>query len=391
MFGPRRVEQTVLSCWMLAFALMASRATGGTAVPSYTVTDLTPFGGRSQASSALAINDSGQVAGQFINASGSLHAFLYSGGTLMDIGTAEGIYSGAQAINNGGQAAGFVGVTSNSEHAFVYSGGVMNDLGAPPGMNSLAYGINSSGQVVGWDEPVGTQLSQAFLYSGGAFHQLGTLGGATSWAYAINDSGQVVGFADTITGNSHAFLYTNGAMTDLGTLGGANSSAHAINRAGQVVGDSEPANDTNGNLHAFSYSNGNMTDLGLLPGKSSSIAAGINNSGQIVGESFNGPGQDSSGFLYENGTMYDLNSLLVNDPGYVVADAMGINDSGQIVGIADMPDGTLNAILLTPTSIPLPSAAWAALTALPLMLIIRQRRQPFRCPAALPRRPLFKR
>jgi probable HAF family extracellular repeat protein len=331
------------------------------------------------------------VVGEFTSSTGE-HAFAYSGnGAFTDLGAAAGpgTYSNAQAINNSGQIAGVFGGGSVTQHAFLYSAGTFNDLGAPPNMEiATAYGINNSGQVVGWAEPSNSPDSdQAFLYSGGAFHTLGTLGGANSWAYAINDSGQVVGWADSSAGNSRAFLYTNGGITDLGTLGGASSTAHAINDAGEVVGASDPANAVNGNTHAFLYGNGSMTDLGLLPGKPSSLAAGINDNGQIVGESFGGPGLDSRAFLYENATMYDLNSLLVNQPGYIVADALGINDSGQIVGIADMPGGNLNAVLLTPTvvssppangepsAIPLPPAAWAALTAAPLLLLGRRMRR----------------
>jgi probable HAF family extracellular repeat protein len=298
---------------------------------------------------------------------------LYSGGAFTDLGTDSGNFSDATAINNGGQIAG------NGQHAFIYSGGAFHDLAAPPGMSDpTIYGINSSGQLVGWTEQLSSANSfQAVLYSGGAFHQIGTLGGSISWAYAINNSGQIVGWAQTSAGDSHAFLYANGGMMDLGTIGGGDSQAHAINDAGEVVGDSEPANDVNGNIHAFLYSDGSMTDLGLLPGKPSSLAAGINGSGQVVGESFGGPGLDSRAFLYQDGTMYDLNNLLVNQPDYVVADALGINASGQIVGIADMPNGRLNAILLTPTSVPLPPAAWVGLTALPLVLITKRFRPTF--------------
>ena len=68
-------------------------------------------------------------------------------------------------------------------------------------------------------------------------------------------------------------------MTDLGTLGGNYSLAHGINNSGQVVGESATAN---GYYHAFLYSSGTMTDLGTLGG-SRSGAWCINASGQVVG------------------------------------------------------------------------------------------------------------
>jgi probable HAF family extracellular repeat protein len=72
-------------------------------------------------------------------------------------------------------------------------------------------------------------------------------------------------------------------MTDLGTLGGNYSQAGGINNNGQIVGESENAT---GYYHAFLWQNGIMTDLETLGGNYSG-AFGINNNGQMVGASTN--------------------------------------------------------------------------------------------------------
>src|SRR2546428_10824145 len=72
-------------------------------------------------------------------------------------------------------------------------------------------------------------------------------------------------------------------ITDLGTLGGTASIAFGVNNVGQVVGDS---NTTTSGIrpHAFLWQNGAMTDLGTLGG-TFSTASGISNFGQGVGVS----------------------------------------------------------------------------------------------------------
>lgn len=58
------------------------------------------------------------------------------------------------------------------------------------------------------------------------------------------------------------------------------------------------------------------------------------------------------GFLYLDGTMYDLNDLTLGAPGYVITSAVAINDSGQIAADAITPSGQAHAVLLTPSAAP---------------------------------------
>ena len=102
-------------------------------------------------SEACDINNLGQVVGARVIAnSDRRHAFLYSEGTMIDLGTLPGFSdSTALGINDSGQIVGI----SNSPgyHGFLYSEGTMTDLGTLPGDTaSYAYAINNGGQVVGW-------------------------------------------------------------------------------------------------------------------------------------------------------------------------------------------------------------------------------------------------
>ena len=170
---------------------------------------------------------------------------------------------------------------------------------------------------------------------------LGTLRGP-SVARGINDAGEIVG---DFNSGSEAFLYSNGTMNALGTLGGPSSVAFCINSLGQIAG----ASITSGyQSDIFLYSDGSMQDLGA-----GDAAFGINDSGQIVGDTGE---SGNTAFLYSNGTMYDLNTLIPANSGWKLQQARAINDSGQICGIGFTATGIQDGFLLTPTSTPEPSA-----------------------------------
>jgi probable HAF family extracellular repeat protein len=80
-----------------------------------------------------------------------------------------------------------------------------------------------------------------------------------------------------------------------------------------------------------------MTNLGTLGGDYTYPAA-LNNLGQIVGESAIPDGSPHA-FLWQNGTMVDLNTLLPPDSGWILTSGQFINDAGRIVGY-----GTYNGV-----------------------------------------------
>ena len=304
------------------------------------------------------INNQGQVVGTSCNSSVGIicHAFLYSGGNVIDLGTLSGYAdSYAYGINNQGQV---VGTSCSNDgpdpcRAFLYSGGTMIDLDGllpadPLRYYSAATGINDSGQVAvvvqTSDVPAGS--SYALLYGGGSTIRLDKVLAGYSTATGINNSGQVVGqFGD------YAALYSGGGVTELALpdapdaacVNSSISGATGINNGGQVVGWSIIPG---GACHAFLYSGGTMIDLGNLPpGINYSYAYSINSSGEVVGSSytFAVQGDPAHAFLYSGGTMTDLNSLVSLPAGVYLYSANGINDLGQIA--ASGSDG--HAYLLT--------------------------------------------
>jgi probable HAF family extracellular repeat protein len=97
-----------------------------------------------------------------------------------------------------------------------------------------------------------------------------------------------------------------------------------------------------------------MKDLGVLPGDLASLAVSINNLGQVLGSS-GGP-SGSSSFLYSNGVMKNLNSLIDPNSGWNIVQGNEINNRGQILALGQNSQG-LDYLLLTPDGIPTPGNA----------------------------------
>jgi len=173
-------------------------------------------------------------------------------------------------------------------------------------------------------------------------------------AQQANDRGQVIGISgicQNAVGDqsaTHALLWENGQPTDLGNLGSQVwNTPISLNNHGEVVGF---ANNALNNSQGFLWTKANgMQPLPYIGDDNAGAAYNINDMGQIVGISNGGTEPYSArAFLYENGTMNDLNTLVVGDSGLYLLLAQGINNRGEIVGTAAEPDGMQVGFLAVP-------------------------------------------
>jgi probable HAF family extracellular repeat protein len=367
----------------------------------YTVAALDPLAGSSAGASS--INNLNWVSGVSSLASSSYqHAALWeNGGSAMDLGTLGGPNSGVEwpVKNDHGLISG-ISETSAAQklgetwscaaaffpqppsghicRGFAWRNGRMTGLRTLGGNNGFAAGANDRGEIVGWAEkrkrdstctPPQVLQFEAVLYGpSGSVKALPPLSGDKDGAATeINDKGEVVGISgicDQAVGRftaEHAVMWRKGKIINLGSLGGeAWNTPMAINENGdQVVGFSDLPGDESGtpNFHAFLWTKrSGMTDLGTLPGDSYSEALGINDSGVIVGASYGASFSTSRAFIWQNGTMTDLNSLLGASPSLYLLYANDINDQGVIAGgacvlVSGSCGDEFPAFMATPTSV----------------------------------------
>ena len=363
------------------------------AAPAYEVRYLPGLGGTN--SRGNSINNDGLVAGYSHLNPSYRHATLWQSDTPVDLGTlggknkpknsdvawpvknTRGLIVGISQTDSPdpwGEAwscsAFFPPATATGYRClgFAWENGKMRALPTLGGTHGYAAAANNLGQIVGWAENTVRDTEtctppQVFQFravvwgpNGNQIHELPVLGNdSSSAATAINDKGQIVGISgdcDDAIGSAtakHAVLWDGGAITELPNLGGAEfHTPTAINESGNVAGFGDRPGDLI--TEAFYWSPaGGLQALGFLyDGDSLSEAFGLNARNQVVGLSCGDV--ECRAFLWQDGAMSDLNSLIAPDDTVLLTHAMDINDDGVITGRATIrATGERVTYVATPT------------------------------------------
>jgi probable HAF family extracellular repeat protein len=396
-FAPKWSRAARLS---LALATLAAPVcTFAQSTPKYTIVDLGPVGPSWSQGQPFVVSGNGLVSGEKVLANPNnptawvSHGVVWEGSStkVINIPSLGGPNNIAFGVNVRGQVAGqadtetpdpngedfcgsaALGLThsGNTCVPFLWQNGAMFALprlrnsAGNEGSNGVALQINDFGMVAGTAEngetdstcPGGSVSPQSiefkpviwmkpFPWSLVRLQELPTVDGDPDGiAYAINDLGQAVGASgncgpfNVLAQNNltplHAVLWGNGNAIDLGNLGGdgrfAGIYATGLNDAGQVVGDSDTTGDAS--FHGFLWQQGHITDLGTLPGDAYSSATAISNNGMVLGISISASFSPRA-TLWRNGTAIDMNALVPQDTALYLQSACSINDKGEIIGFA---------------------------------------------------------
>jgi hypothetical protein len=189
----------------------------------------------------------------------------------------------------------------------------------PHSQSTSVYGINDSGVMSG-NYIDSSGATHCFIVSGATITTITDPNGTSTSCFGINSSGAIVGSYALSTGFSNGFIYQNGIFTDIVVpTATAGTIAYGINDAGEVVGQF----GDNTTIHGFLFDGSTYKTLDA-PGAAVTFAVGINSNNLITLQSLNSSGFASSWLL--NGTNY----ILLNVPGAVASGAHSINNLNEI-------------------------------------------------------------
>ncbi len=356
-----------LTSWAFTAAAALASLSTAFAQSSYFVTEL-PVPAGFESSSPSQINDQGFVVGDSIRGNDRV-ATVWKAGTVQLLGKLkDGTYSTGMAINSKGVAVGDGDDGDGRPLGWVTNSGKLVNFYSNNGGNTRPIAIDDTGVVGGYfikgfdsqwrggiwkidakDARKSTLITLPILPGGDA---------ASAWAISVafNKTMEAAGYSSNSVISQHAVFWKNDAahsIVDLGVYGSDwTSLAFGLNDLGQAVGESHPPFGSRPVLWQNDAAH-TAVELPLLPGDNYGSAHLINSRGTIFGYSAYGePGTWNVGpsrlVLWSGGGVYDLQSLLTpSSADWTINNVMSINNLGQMAALATR-NGVMRAVVLNP-------------------------------------------
>ena len=314
--------------------------------------------GKNQGTEPVAINQSGEIVGSYIDSSNALHGFVRSAsGTITEFDAPGLTDTGAGAINSSGQIVGSGNHDSRirgTVEGFLRSpSGTISGFQPPSALLTFPAGINDRGQIAG-TYLTGGSVYHAFIVviSGGISSytlfdepDASDAPGHGTFVTGINASGEAAGYyVDATVGAIHGFTrdskgnFTSFDAPGAGTILDAGTVPTSINRSGEMTGY---YTDNNYQAHGFIRdAAGNFTDFDPS-GSTGTDALRINDGGEIVGYWESGASLVSGFVRAASGALTSYTVPVPNTATYLYS----VNDAGQMIGIYADLNGTYHGFV----------------------------------------------
>ncbi len=220
------------------------------------------------------------------------------------------------AINNRGQIVGDYIDSNDVRHGFSLASGHYLTIDPPGAISAEAWQVNDQGVIVGLYYTA-DGYEHGFSYQNGHYAALDFPGSSFTEALGINIFGEIVGDYYDNSGMDHGFTFSHGQYQNVDAPGANNTVLNSVNDLGLMTG--------------ATYADDSSPELGFLrlgahyspaqfPGSLDTVPLGLNTSGAFVGIFVNESGY-ADGFIKLFNYYYE-----------VYATCIGLNDRGQMVG-----------------------------------------------------------
>jgi hypothetical protein len=232
---------------------------------------------------SYAVNNSGVIAGDYVDSAGVQHGMLLAGTRLTTVNNSS-CSAGTLAfygINSANVVVGWcVSTKTGTDIGFSWAKGKFTAVNFPKGTGTQPTGINDKGEIVGlYFDSAGVQ--HGFSKIGTVYKKIDVAGHTSAAAWGVNNTGQITVYAFNSSGDFDAYLKTGTTFKKIndpkakGTLG---TVVHTPNNKGDIDGTYY---DSSGNTHGWLLHAGKYYDVNDTP--TLTRADGLNDKLEIVG------------------------------------------------------------------------------------------------------------